>query len=313
MRIINKVSIYGSGLMSRGIALLFARKNFEVLIYTRDISTEKNTREKMICDLEIMKSFDILGPLTIDEILNNISFSGSFEEVALHGDLVIESIIENLTIKQEYFGRLDAICAPEVILASNTSAISITEIGANCVHKDRIIGTHFWNPAHLIPLVEIVRTEHVADNVVKNTYDLLTKAGKKPIIVKKDLPGFLANRIQNAINREAYALVNDGVADAKDVDDSIKYGFGMRLPFQGPMEKADMIGLDIPYSVQTYLFPHLSNATGPAQILKDKIDNNELGFKTGKGFYTWTDEEIAREKNEFMETLIKIGKVLDVF
>lgn len=310
---VKNISIYGSGLMGRGIALFFARKRFAVKIYTRHLSSEPMSRNEILNDLKVMDKFGILGEISIDEILKNISFSDCFEEVALFGDLIIESIIEDLSKKQEYFEKLDSICPPDRILASNTSAISITEIGNNCVYKDRIIGTHFWNPAHLTPLVEIVKTKFVAEEYVQKTFDVMIKAGKKPIIVKKDIPGFLANRIQNAINREAYAIVSDGIADAKDVDDSIKYGFGMRLPFQGPMEKADMIGLDIPYSVQTYLFPHLNNSVEPSQILREKIQKNELGFKTGKGFYTWTEEEIQRSKNEFLEKLIKVGKAIDIF
>ena len=141
-------------------------------------------------------------------------------------DIVFEGIIEKLEIKQDYFAKMDAIFPVSTILATNTSAISITEIAEKSVHKERIIGTHYWNPAYLVPLVEVIKTKYVSDETVQATYDLLKEAGKRPVIVKKDVPGFLANRMQHALFREALNIIEQDIADPADVDDAIKYGFG---------------------------------------------------------------------------------------
>lgn len=311
MREIKKIAIYGAGLMGKGLATYFALKGFSVIIYTRNLGNEKIIGDSILNNLKILSSFDLIKENQIQPILDNVILTDSFERAARSADLIIENVLENLDIKRNYFERLDKICDEDVVLASNTSSIRIAEIGQNCIHKERIIGMHFWNPAYITPLVEVIKTIHASDEMVQNICNILEKNGKKPIVVKKDVPGFLANRMQNALNREAYYIVGEGIADAKDVDDSIKYGFGMRMPFQGPLEKADMIGIDIPYAVQKYLLKDLYNGIEPPAILKQKIDENCLGFKTGgHGFYERSEQEIAREKEEFVKNLIMISKAL---
>lgn len=205
---------------------------------------------------------------------------------------------------------MDKIFPVTTVLATNTSAISITEIAEKAEHKERIIGTHYWNPAYLIPLVEVIKTKYVSDETVKITYDLLKEAGKRPVIVKKDVPGFLANRMQHALFREALSIIEQDIADPADVDDAIKYGFGMRLGICAPVEVMDMGGLDLTYNIHKYLFPHLENSTTPSRLLTDNIEKGNLGFKTGKGLMTWSPEEVEKANKDLTEGLIKVARAL---
>lgn len=165
------------------------------------------------------------------------------QDIADFADIVFEAIVENLAVKQEMFQKLDSICPVSTVLASNTSALSITLIGEKAEHKERIIGTHFWNPAYLIPLVEVVKTVHVSEETVSKTYNVLQEAGKHPVIVEKDVPGFLANRLQHCLFREAISIVEHGIASPAAVDEAIKYGFGMRVGIMAPFEVMDSAAL----------------------------------------------------------------------
>ena len=305
------ISVLGAGKMGLGIAQLFATKGHDVrVIYVADDKERYDAREVVRGNLNVMVENDVIPASEVETILNHITFVDTIEEVAGFADIVFECIIEKLEIKQDYFAKMDAILPVETILASNTSAIGITEIAEKSVHKERIIGTHYWNPAYLIPLVEVIKTKYVSEDVVKATYDLLAEAGKKPVIVKKDVPGFLANRMQHALFREALNIIEEDIADPKDVDDAIKYGFGMRLGICAPVEVMDMGGLDLTYNIHSYLFPHLNNSTEPSKLLTDNIAKGNLGFKTGKGLMEWSPEDVAQANKELTENLIKVARVL---
>ena len=197
-----RVAVLGAGKMGLGIAQLFATRGHEVkVIYVYDDKTRYDSREVIRGNLEVLADNEVITREQIPEILSHISFVDTIEETADFADIVFEGIIEKLEIKQDYFARMDKIFPVTTVLATNTSAISITEIAEKAEHKERIIGTHYWNPAYLIPLVEVIKTKYVSDETVKITYDLLKEAGKRPVIVKKDVPGFLANRMQHALFR----------------------------------------------------------------------------------------------------------------
>mgnify|MGYP004447868197 FL=1 len=306
------IAILGAGTMGTGIAQLFASSGHKVMmIYVYDDKERARPLETMEQNLRILADYDVISENDIQPTLDNVLFTESLEEAAQFADVIIECIVENLTVKQDYFKQLDELCPPETILCSNTSAISITEIAEKSVNKDRIIGTHFWNPAYLIPLVEVIRTEYVSEKTEKEIFEILEGAGKKPVLVKKDVPGFLANRLQHALFREAISIVENDIAEPKDVDDAIKYGFGMRLGVMAPMEVMDNGGLDLTYSIHKYLFPNIENTAKPNKLLEEKVNKGELGFKTGKGFQEWTEDEIAASRKNLTEGLIKVAKALD--
>jgi 3-hydroxybutyryl-CoA dehydrogenase len=168
------------------------------------------------------------------------------------------------------------------------------------------VGTHFWNPAHLIPLVEVVRTEKSSDAVVSAVMELLTRAGKKPVLCKKDVPGFIANRMQHALWREAISIVENGIADARTVDDAVKYSFGLRLPQLAPLENADMVGLDLTLNIHRYILQYLEDSHMPSPLLEEAVSKGELGFKTGKGLQSWTKGQADNSRTELNEYLIRM-------
>ncbi|MCR5468342.1 MAG: 3-hydroxyacyl-CoA dehydrogenase family protein [Lachnospiraceae bacterium] len=306
------IAVLGAGKMGLGIAQLFATKGHNVkVIYVYDDKTRYDSAQVIRDNLSVLVKNDVLTQKEADEASARIGFVDTIEEVADFADIVFEGIIENLEIKQDYFKKMDEIFPVSTVLATNTSAISVTEIAEKSVHKERIIGTHYWNPAYLIPLVEVIKTKYVSDETVKKTYDLLEEAGKKPVIVKKDVPGFLANRMQHALFREALSIIENDIADPKDVDDAIKYGFGMRLGICAPVEVMDMGGLDLTYSIHNYLFPHIESSTKPSRLLTENIEKGNLGFKTGKGLMEWSPEDVKKANVELTEGLIKVAKALD--
>lgn len=309
---IKNIAILGAGTMGAGIGQLFAMKGFDVmLIYTCDADKKSDPLGRIKTSLEILRENQVVTADEIPEIMKRIRITESLKEAAGFSDMIFECIIEDLEIKQNYFSELDRLCPVETILASNTSAISITEIAEKAVHKERIIGTHYWNPAYLIPLVEVIKTVYVSEDTVKRTCDVLSKAGKKPVVVQKDVPGFLANRMQHALFREALYIIEQGIADPKAVDDAIKYGFGMRMGIMAPVGIMDMGGLDLTYSIHNYLFKDLNRSIEPSPILIEKMEQGKLGFKTGEGLLPWTEEEIDYEKRNLTEKLIKVARALD--
>lgn len=311
---IKNIAILGAGTMGAGIGQLFAMKGFSVLlIYTCEADKNSDPLGRIKNSLEILKDNEVVASEEIPKIIKRIRITESVEEAAEFADIIFECIIEDLQIKQHYFSELDRLCPAETILASNTSAISITQIAEKAVRKERIIGTHFWNPPYLIPLVEVIKTVYVSEGVVQDTCRILEEAGKKPVVVNKDVPGFLANRMQHALFREALYIIEQGIAEPESVDDAIKYGFGMRMGIMAPVTVMDMGGLDLTFSIHNYLFKDLNNSAEPSPLLVKKIKEGKLGFKTGEGLRHWTQEEIDSEKKNLTEKLIKVVNVLDEF
>lgn len=308
------VSVFGAGKMGTGIALQFAWKGFCVKLLAYDAAEAERSAQVIGEQLSLLVENGLIERGDAGAVLGRIQTTLDFEEAARDADFAIECILENMELKQNYFVRLDQACKPEAVLCTNTSAMSITEIASKAVHKERIVGTHFWNPPFLIPLVEVVRTEQVSDQTVDAVCALLRAAGKKPIVVKKDVPGFIANRMQNALGREAVSLIENGIADPKDVDDAVKYSFGMRLGTIGPIEQIDAIGADLCLSISSYLYPHLEDAHRPSPALAAQVEKGELGFKTGgKGLQDWTPEAMKAYNDGLVTNLIKVGKALGRF
>lgn len=254
----------------------------------------------MLKKLEVMLNNGILSESEAGHIQENIKMTVSVEEAVQCATFVIEAVPENLQLKIDLFKRLDALCTPDVILASNTSGLSPTEIASCTAHPERTVVTHFWNPAHLIPLVEVVRGEKTGDEAVERSFQLLKQMKKKPILVKKEVPGFVGNRLQYALFREAQYLLEEGIASKEDIDDAVTYGIGRRLPVSGPLMTADMGGLDVFSAISDYLFNHLSGAEESLPILMKLVEEQKLGDKSGEGYYKW-DEAFSKEYNQKRE------------
>ena len=305
LKSIKNISVIGSGLMGSGISQIFASYGYQVKSYDVDPGQELIMRDLIRSNLSLVMADQADKTEQIEQIISRITFTTDLQSAAESADFVVECVPENMNLKQEVFSALDSICRSDIPLASNTSVMSITEIASKCEGKHRIIGTHFWNPPFLLPLVETVRTENTSEQVIELTMQLLKKVGKKPILVKKDVPGFVANRLQHALWREAISIVENGIADAQTVDEAIKYSFGMRLPVLAPLENSDMVGTDLVLSIHEYVLPHLERSPKPSPYLEKLVTAGKLGFKTGKGFMEWTQGEQRQLRNNMINHLIK--------
>lgn len=285
-----KIGVVGAGLMGHGIAYLLAAAGHRVGIY--DPSAE--WRASLPQRLESARA--LLGG--DPELIGRISAHDRMAPAMEGASFVFEAAPEKLPLKQEIFAELEALTGPAAILASNSSAIPSTAIGAKLKHRERVVGTHFWNPPHLVPLVEVVQNEKTSDDTIRRTMELLRDAGRHPVHIKKDIPGFVGNRLQHAIKREAIALVAAGVCDAETIDDVVKTGFGARMAVLGPMEQSDLVGLDLTLDIQNVLLADLDRSTEPTQFLRDKVAAGKLGMRTGEGLRKWTPEqaEAVRER-----------------
>ena len=301
------IAVIGAGLMGHGIAQVFALQGFDV--HLTDIRPDilDSAVNNVRANFSLLAEHGIVRKEDVELALGRIETGTEMEQAVSGADFVIEAVIEDLSLKQKIFSQLDAICPQETILASNTSVISITEIAADTVSKGRVVGTHFWNPPYLIPLVEVVRAKDTTDDVIDRTMDLLTSAGKHPVRIDKDVPGFVGNRLQHALWREAISIVEQGIADAATVDECVKYGFGLRLPVLGPMENADLVGTDLTLAIHDYILRHIERSSEPSQMLKDLVDRGDLGFKSGQGFQSWSPEEIEATHQRLKTYLLQVS------
>ncbi|NLP31018.1 MAG: 3-hydroxyacyl-CoA dehydrogenase family protein [Clostridiales bacterium] len=307
---IKNVTVLGSGLMGNGLAHVFAQSE-DINVILRSRSMKSNPLDPIKANLDILVSKDALTKEEAEGILSRISFTDNMEEALKDADFIVECVPEDMEIKQNLFRDIEPMCKPEAILATNTSVMSITEIASKTKDKSRVVGTHFWNPPYLIPLVEVVKAEETSEKTMDLTMELLTKVKKKPVRCEKDVPGFIANRLQHAIWREALSIVEKGIADPKTVDDALKYGPGLRWSVLGILENADMIGLDLSLSIQSYIVKYLEDSHEPSKLLQELVAKGDLGFKTGKGYQTWTKEEMDALNLKLREHLIEATKKLD--
>jgi 3-hydroxybutyryl-CoA dehydrogenase len=300
------IAVIGAGLMGHGIAQIFAVHGHPVNLMDLEDTVLSNAIQSIRSNLALMAQKGIGSEAEIEPAIQRIKTTTDLAEAVSQAQFVVEAVLEKLDLKQNVFKDLDALCPPDAILATNTSVISITEIAQKSNHRGRIVGTHFWNPPYLIPLVEVIRGDESDQEAVDRTFDLLQGVGKHPVRVHKDTPGFVGNRLQHALWREAISIVEHGIADAATVDECIKFGFGLRLPQLGPMENVDMVGADLTLAIHDYILKYLESSPNPSALLKEKVEKGELGFKTGRGFQTWSQQEIQRSRKELVEYLLEV-------
>ena len=302
----NRIGVLGAGLMGHGIAQVFAVKGWDVAIYDRDEKALSASLARVRSNLDVFVRLGIVKADEIEPSLRRIRLADSMAEMCRDRAFIIEAVIENLKVKREVFSEMEQFVPPETILASNTSAIQISGIAEGLRHPERVLGTHFWNPPHVVPCVEVIKANQTADNVFETVYRLMQQVGKTPVRVLKDIPGFLGNRMQHALWREAIKLVENGIASAEDVDKVVKNAFGLRLAFLGPLETADLAGLDLTHQVQADLFQHLDCSTMPSQLLEEKLELGETGAKSGRGFHRWPADKLKRVVEQRDSVLLRI-------
>jgi 3-hydroxybutyryl-CoA dehydrogenase len=285
-----KIGVIGAGLMGHGIAYLLAAAGHTVDIYDPSAEWRNSLRQRLESARDLLDG----DPALLDRISAHDQVAPAMKDASF----VFEAAPEKLALKQQLFAELEAVTAPTTILASNSSAIPSTEIGAKLKHRDRVVGTHFWNPPHLVPLVEVIQNEQTSDQTVRRTIELLRDAGRNPVHVKRDIPGFVGNRLQHALKREAIALIAAGVCDADTIDEVVKSGFGARMAVLGPMEQCDLVGTDLTLDIQNVLLADLDRSTEPTTLLRDLVAAGKLGMRTGEGFRKWTPQsaDAVRER-----------------
>jgi len=290
-----RIAVVGAGLMGHGIAQVFALAGHEV-----------NITDSLLQNLDTVKSRIAANLRDLGEDENAAARVLPFVDLAeavREADYVVEAVLENLELKQRLFSEIERHVRTDTILASNTSVIPITAIMQGLERRERAVGTHWWNPPFLVPLVEVIETQWTSPQTVAWTMQLHQEAGKKPAHVKKDVPGFIGNRLQHALWREAISLVEHGICDAKTVDDVVKASFGRRLAVLGPLENADQVGTDLTLAIHDTVLPAIENRPGPSPYLQELVADGKLGFKSGQGFQKWSPEEQAALRNRVMQHL----------
>ncbi|MBT2668326.1 3-hydroxyacyl-CoA dehydrogenase family protein [Bacillus sp. ISL-4] len=306
---IKKIAIIGSGVMGSGIAQSFAVSGYFVTI--NDIKEELlyHAQNRISENLSLLIEEGALTDQEKQDALANITYSVDLEGAVRDADFIIEAIPEVIELKLNLYQQMEEIIKPDAIVASNTSTFPISQLMEKASFADRMVITHFFNPGHLVPLVEIVQHDETKPEIVKTTMDLMRKIGKSPILLKKEIAGFIANRLQTALMREAFYLLKEGVADAEDIDTAITAGPGFRWAFTGPIEIADFGGLDTWQRVFDNVSPVLDQSKEAPDLIRDLVAKGKLGTKSGEGIFTYEGSAVSQKINERDRNFIKLGKL----
>jgi 3-hydroxybutyryl-CoA dehydrogenase len=280
-----RIAVVGAGLMGHGIAQVFALAGHDVKITDTLVANLDTVAARIAANLRELGDDE--------KAVERVQPCVDLTEAVRDADFVVEAVSENLALKQKIFAELELRVRRDAILASNTSVIPITAIMQDLIRKERALGTHWWNPPFLVPLVEVIETQWTSPQAVAWTMELHRRAGKKPAHVKKDVPGFIGNRLQHALWREAISLVEHGICDAETVDTVIKASFGRRLAALGPLENADLVGTDLTLAIHDTVLPAIDSRPGPSPYLQGLVKDGKLGFKSGEGFRKWSAEQQA--------------------
>jgi 3-hydroxybutyryl-CoA dehydrogenase len=295
-----RIAVVGAGLMGTSIALDWARAGFAVTIYDSDRDRVDSTTRRAREIGQALVEGEVITANELNLAVGRMTATADLGEAVGEADYVAEAIVEDVAVKQALYAELDAITRPAAVLASNTSSLMPSALAEPVRRRERLLVAHYFNPAHLIPVVEVVLGPETAPETIETTTRLLREAGKTPAVLRKEVPGFIANRLQSALLREALALVEDGVCSIEDLDAVVSLGFGRRLAAFGPLTLSDMAGLDVWHAIASNLYPDISAAKSPQPSLADRAARGDLGLKSGRGFYEWspTDAVVALAKRD---------------
>ncbi len=297
-----RIAVVGAGLMGHGIAQVFALAGHDVTIYDSIAASLDTVKTRILTNLKDLGDDQ--------KAVARVTPVSDLAQAVRDADFVVEAALEDLPLKQKLFAEIEGYVRPDTILASNTSVIPITRIMEGLKQRERALGTHWWNPPYLVPLVEVIETQWTSRPAIDFTMKLHAAAGKKPAHVKKDVPGFIGNRLQHALWREAVALVEHGICDAETVDTVIKSAFGRRLAVLGPLENADMVGTDLTLAIHRTVLPDIDSRPRPSPYLEKLVKDQKLGFKSGEGFRKWSPEQQAALRSKVLQHL-KNARVQD--
>jgi 3-hydroxybutyryl-CoA dehydrogenase len=307
---IKSIGIIGAGTMGAGIAQAFAESGYKVIWYNRSENGMERGMNLIRLNQETLIENGVLTEDIAKSAMERLENTFELDDLA-EVDFISESVSENMDVKKDILSRVDKICRNDAILTSNTSGLSITTIASSVSNPERFVGMHWWNPPHIMRLVEVIKGDESSEEACLVVMDICKKLGRKPVFVKKDVPGFIGNRIQMALQREVMNILDQGIATPEDIDAVMKYGPGARWALYGPCEIADLAGLDIMKSICSYLFKDLSNTQDVPKVLTEKISKGEFGAKTGKGFYSYTKDKLEKIIRSRDKRLLKIFSLQD--
>jgi 3-hydroxybutyryl-CoA dehydrogenase len=306
---IKKISVIGPGMMGHAIAQEFAAAGHDVILCGRSEERLELALEKIEHSLNELAQWELISDKEVKPALQRLQTTTDLKVAGSDTDLVLEAVAEVLEVKQDLFSELDTICPERTIFASNTSSLLPTTLAAATQRPDRFLVLHYFNPPYLMPLVEIVRGEKTADDTVKAVYQLMQAMGKSPIICQKEAPGFIVNRLQLVLWREAFNIVQRGIASPQDVDLAVKQSFGRRLGMVGPFELYEYIdGYDLTLQCEKYILPDMNYSNESFPLLLEKVQKGELGAKSGRGFYEWTPEFTEAWRKRILKGLVEFAK-----
>ena len=308
---IQRIAIVGAGLMGHGIAQEFALAGYQVSLHSRTEKSLDAALDNISTNLDRLIRLGVISPPQAAAVPKRIHPSPDLKTAVREADIVIESVYEEAVLKKRIFQELDTLCPAHTILASNTSSLLLSQFATDTQRPDKVLISHYANPPYLIPIVELVRGATTSDETVETMAALLTQVGKRPVIVQKEVPGFILNRLQGALLREALSMVEQGIASPQDIDTALKNSIGRRWAVAGIFEVFELAGWDLLLAAMAGVYPHLSNATEVSSILTEQVARGELGVKTGKGFYTWTPESAEALRHRIAHALVEIESWAD--
>jgi 3-hydroxybutyryl-CoA dehydrogenase len=305
---VRRIAVIGAGTMGHGIAQEFARAGYTTAIVDQTDERLTSALANVRRNLRLLADVGLVQADAIEATVARLRPTTSLADAVADADVVIEAVFEDLRLKQELFARLDELCPAHTLLASNSSSIMPSQLAPSTSRPDRVLVAHYFNPPHLLPLVEVVKGPATSDDTAQVMFALLKGIGKSPVIMQKEAPGFIANRMQVALQREALSIVEHGYATPADIDTVVRASFGRRLAFAGPFEIADIGGLDVISAVAALLIPEIESSTDISAVLTDKPARGDFGVKSGKGFYDWPPEAADELRQRIARGLILLQR-----
>jgi len=308
---IRNISVLGAGIMGHGIAQSFLMRGYPVWLYDIKESILDTAKAHIEKNMGLFHRFDLIGEQDIKPALQRLSTTTDLKAAVEGSHFIVEAAPEDLSLKQGLFQQVESLCGKATIIATNTSSLTLRDIGVRVKDKERLVITHWFNPPHIVPTVEVVKAEQTSEETMETTYELLAKIRKLPVKIYQELPGFVVNRIQVAMVREVFDLYEKGVASAEDIDKAVKGSFGFRLASIGPLLTADLGGLELWLKVAENLLPQIQSSTDPPKALQSLVSQGHFGIKTGKGFYDYAvdfskaelDAAVQKRDREFLNRL----------
>jgi 3-hydroxybutyryl-CoA dehydrogenase len=298
---IKAISVLGAGIMGHGIAQSFLMAGYPVFLYDIQETILETARVHIKRNLDLFLQADLVKRGKIEPALRRLTTTTDLKRAVQGSEFIVEAAPEKLELKQALLQEVESYCRADAILASNTSSLTLKEMGKKVSKKDRLVITHWFNPPHIVPAVEVVRAEETNDETFETAYQLLKRIKKLPVKINRELPGFLVNRIQVAMVREVFDLYEKRVASAADIDTAVKGSIGFRLASIGPLLTADLGGLDLWLQVYKNLVPHIQSSTEPSRALQNLVSQGHTGIKSGKGFYSYATDFSREELDEVVQ------------